>query len=169
MEEIYIPKIRIRALRKNSGRLKELKLKTGCEILFDKEGNYVRLDGKEVLSEYLAKKVISAFGRGFGVKEACKLMDDRFYLKIINFKEFARNKDRRERIMARLIGTDGRAKLHMEEVSSANISIYGDTISIIGDIDAVQEAEVAIKTVIEGGSHRSAYIRMNATHRIHKK
>ena len=51
----------------------------------------------------------------------------------------------------------------------AHISVYGDTISIIGDITQIAEAETAINTIIDGGTHRLAYIKMEAMHRKNKE
>ena len=51
----------------------------------------------------------------------------------------------------------------------AHISIYGDTVSMIGDITQISEAETAINTIIDGGTHRTAYLRMEAMHRKNKQ
>lgn len=169
MEEVYIPKVKIRTLRKNFSIVREIELKTECEISFDKEENCIRIKGKDAFAEYTAKEVIFAYGRGFSVKDACKLMNEEIYIKVINFKEYTKNKDRIKLIKSRIIGTEGRAKVHIEGVSSAIISVYGNTVSIIGDVNAVRDAETAVATIIGGGSHRSAYTRMDASHRTHKK
>ncbi len=49
------------------------------------------------------------------------------------------------------------------------MSVYGDTVSFIGTIDEINEAETAVNTLIDGGTHRLAYTRMEAAHRKNKE
>ena len=41
--------------------------------------------------------------------------------------------------------------------------------SFIGTASAINEAQVAVNTLIEGGTHRLAYLRMETAHRRYKE
>ncbi len=168
MEQIYIPRARMKVLLNSSDALSTLEKGSECRITPDTEENCITLKGRDALCEYVAGEIVRAFGRGFPAKTACKLKKDNYYLKIIDLRDWTRNKSRIRRIKSRLIGTNGKAKLYIEEVSSASISVYGDTVSIIGREDEVRDAETAARTIIGGGSHRLAYTRMEASHRRHQ-
>ncbi|MEM3227544.1 MAG: KH domain-containing protein [Candidatus Micrarchaeaceae archaeon] len=166
MQQIYIPKERLAKLKKNGYMLDQLKSKCACNIIVG-NGNYLDIIG-DPYEEYRVREVLFAFGRGFKEREALKLLNDKYYLSAIDLGQIFESKDRLHDIEARVIGHEGRTKKYIEEVSSALISVYNDTICIIGDIEAINEAEAAIKTLINGGSHRKAYQRLEALHRKNK-
>ncbi len=168
MERVYIPRARILMLARSNYLLSELEKITNCKIKLDLNEHFVEISGSDAYSEYLSKDVISAFGRGFGLKKAGKLLIDDYYIKIIDLKDWTRNKARIKRIKSRIIGTSGRAKERIEQDSSADISVYGGTIGIIGNLEQIREAETALLTIIKGGSHRLAYKRLESVHRNHK-
>ncbi len=167
MERVYIPKVRIRLLARSSSMLKELERLTACKVKLDIGEHCVDISGNDAYSEYMAKSVMSAYGRGFDLKEAAKLLIEDYYIKIIDLKDWTRNKERIKRIKSRIIGTSGRAKARIEHESSSEISVYGETIAVIGKLDQIEEAETAIHTIIKGGSHRLAYKRLEAAHKAH--
>jgi arCOG04150 universal archaeal KH domain protein len=169
MERVYIPKARILLLARNSSMLRELERLAGCRLSLDIGEHCVDIYGEGAFSEYLSKGMVTAYGRGFDLKEASKLLIDDYYIKIIDLKDWTRNKDRIKRIKSRIIGTSGRAKARIEQESSSHISVYGETIAIIGKLDQIGEAEAAIETIIKGGSHRLAYKRLESAHRTHHK
>ncbi len=166
MQQVYIPKERIAKLKSDRQMLEKLEGECKCEIRFG-DGNYLEING-DAYGEYAAKEVIFAFGRGFNAKEAMRLLNDKYYMSTIDLDPIFESKDRLHDIEARIIGQGGRTKKYIERVSSALISIYGDTVCVIGDIEAIGEAEAAIKTLINGGSHRKAYQRLEALHKKNK-
>jgi ribosomal RNA assembly protein len=99
---------------------------------------------------------------------ACKLADDNYYFSSVDLGQIISSDKRVKQVKARIIGEEGRTKRYIEEVSSAKISVYGDTVSFIGSIEEINEAETAVNTLIEGGTHRLAYTRMEAAHRKNK-
>ncbi|MGC8478607.1 MAG: KH domain-containing protein [Candidatus Micrarchaeia archaeon] len=166
MQQVYIPRERIAKLRKEGPMIERLEKECKCEISFG-SGNYIDING-DAYGEYVAREVIFAFGRGFNVKEAMRLLNDKYYLSTIDLGQIFESKERLHDIEARVIGENGRTKRYIERVSSAFVSIYGDTVCIIGDVEAISEAEAAIKTLINGGSHRKAYQRLEALHKKNK-
>ncbi|MCL5007876.1 MAG: hypothetical protein M1562_01340 [Candidatus Marsarchaeota archaeon] len=160
MERVFIPKARIMKLFGKRDLLEQLEHYSDCKLVLNKDENYIDLIGKDALSEYIAKDIVFAYGRGFDASVAAKLRDDEYYLKVIDIRDYTRNSGRIKRIKSRLIGARGRARLNIEEMSSGYISIYGDTVSIIGTTEQIKSAQIAAETIIKGGSHKLAYKRM---------
>lgn len=164
MEQVYIPKERLRQLGRDRKALGLLERICDCRIEVHEE--YVTLEGAPY-SEFNAKNVIFAFGRGFDIEVARLLLDDVHYFSSIDLREEVGD-GRVSRIKARVIGENGRTKRYIEGVSSVKMSIYGDTVSFIGSINEIKEAETAVNTLIRGGTHKLAYLRMEAAHRKNK-
>ena len=106
MEQILIPMERARLL--NGQRLEELRSKLRCKIEV-LEGNSIVISG-DGYDEYNAKNVIQAFGRGFSLATAYKLLLDTYFFKYIDLRDMFRNKNQVKRIKARIIGEEGRSK-----------------------------------------------------------
>ena len=166
MQQIYIPTARVKKLKESGKELDRICKVCSCKTSI--EGNNIILEG-DSFGEYQLLGVIEAFGRGFSLLVAEKLLGGNYYFSSIDIRDQTRNRKRIDNIKARLIGTEGKTKQHIETETLARIVIYGDTVSFIGKIDEIYEAETAVKTIIEGGSHRLAYDRMAAAHRKMKE
>ncbi len=99
---------------------------------------------------------------------ACRLNENDYYFSSVDLGQFVSSDKRMKQVKARIIGEEGRTKRYIEDVSGAKMSVYGDTVSFIGTIEEINEAETAVNTLIEGGTHRLAYKRMEAAHRKNK-
>lgn len=155
MEHILIPHKRAELLDKKL--LDELRKRLGCRI--ELAENEIVIDG-EPYNEYNAKNVITAFGRGFDLNKAYKLLSEDYFFQQINLKDAFRSKEQIMRVKARIIGTEGKAKEYIESVSGADIAVFGSSISIIGKIDDLKVAEAAIRILVGGGTHKTAYMVM---------
>jgi ribosomal RNA assembly protein len=126
-------------------------------------------DGKDLVivgdpyDEYNAKNVMQAFARGFDIETAYKLLSDDYYFKTIDLKDLFGKKERMMRIKARIIGQDGRAKEYMQSISGADLVVYGDSVSVIGTVDELRIISAALDILIEGGTHKKAYVVMEKT------
>lgn len=160
MEVLLIPEKRAKLLL---AELESVRKKLKCKIELDNE-NEVRIEG-DPYDEYTARNVIEAFGRGFDFSDAYKLLSDDYFFKYISLKEMFKSKEQAKRIKARIIGTEGKAKEYMQEVSGARIAVYGSTVGIIGRIDEVEIATSALQVLLEGGTHKKAYRIMESTRR----
>jgi ribosomal RNA assembly protein len=156
MQHFLIPRERAKLLTGKT--LEEFEHALGCSIKVSDE-NAVTLEG-DPYAEYNAKNVIFAFGRGFDVETSCKLLDDVHFLEIIDLKERINDDSRRKQIKARIIGREGTAKIYIEKFSGTDISVYGDTVGIIGSLDDIKVAKAAINAIAEGSMHRKAYTLM---------
>jgi ribosomal RNA assembly protein len=168
MQQLYITQERLRTLRADPKIAKQVEKACNCKISVEDDGT-IEINSKDAFSEFNAKNVVYAFGRGFDIGIALKLVNPEYYFRIIDLGQIEHRPDRIKQLKARIIGIEGKAKRYIEEVSMAHISVYGDTVSLIGDITQIAEAETAINTLIDGGTHRKAYIRMEAMHRKNKE
>lgn len=169
MQQLYITKERVKSLRAEPKILKEVEKLCKCKIAVVDDGT-IEISSKEgdAFSEFNAKNIVFAFGRGFDMEVALKLTNPEYYFRTIDLGLVEHRKERVKQMKARIIGIGGKAKHYIESVSMAHLSIYGDTVSIIGNITQVAEAETAINTLIDGGTHKTAYLRMEAMHRKNK-
>jgi ribosomal RNA assembly protein len=167
MQSVYIPAEKIKKLRANRDYVKKIEAACHCKIKFEPGDEFVEVDG-EPFEEYNGKNIVYAFGRGFEIEVACKLAQEDYYFSSTDLGQIISSPKRTLQVKARIIGKEGRTKRYIEEVTGAKISVYGDTVSFIGAIDEINEAATAINTLIDGGTHRLAYARMEAAHRKNK-
>ena len=107
---------------------------------------------------FRARDIITAIGRGFPPKKALKLLDENFSLIILDLKDyFGRSQSDIKRIKGRIIGESGKTRRIIEELTWAEMSVYGDTIAIIGEPEQLRVAEEAVNMLIRGMQHRSVY------------
>src|SRR3989344_9145859 len=137
MEELKIPKERISMLGGVRGSTKrKIQKLTDTKITVNSEMGDVLIEG-DSLNCFNCLNVIKAIARGFNPDIALKLLNEDFRLEVIPLDEFARNKNDIIRLKSRLIGTEGRARTHIEELTNTNIAVYGKTVCIIGNVDDV--------------------------------
>lgn len=167
MFKVYIPSQRVKELRAKPREL--LKIATASKCKITPEGDSVIDITGEPFDEYNAKNVLYAYGGGFDVDTALLLLGDNYYFDSIDLEQLFDNKKRIQDVKARIIGVGGKTKRYIESVSNARVSVYGNTVNVIGDIKQVGEADTAIKALINGSGHKRAYSRMEAKHRKHKQ
>lgn len=167
MQQIYIPSERIWVLRKDRKLLDALERICKCTIDV-KEEDAVVINAPDGYGEFVARNILFAFGRGFELQDAEKLLNDDYYFNSIDIGRLLGNEKRVKQVKARIIGEDGKTKIYIESVSGAKLSIYGDTVSFIGTPSQISEAETAVDILIHGGTHRVAYSKMEAQHRKNK-
>lgn len=171
-EEIRIPRDRVGVLigkkgktRRRLERIADVKIKVDS-----KTGEVTVKGGKDTdpITFMRLMKVIKAIGRGFDPDTALKLLQDDYYLEVINLREYLnRNAIRRQK--ARLIGTKGSARKKLETLTDTDIRIYGDTVSIIGDYESVNLAKRAVSRLAIEGSPHSVVFRELELERKRKK
>ncbi len=116
--------------------------------------NNVEISG-DALNVMTAENIIRAIGRGFSPEKAMELKKGKA-LVIINLRDYVPEKSV-NRQKARVIGEGGKARKKLEEITETFISVYGKTVSVIGDFEKVEKAKRAIEKLITGASHRSVY------------
>jgi len=105
-----------------------------------------------------ARDVVIAIARGFSPQRALKLIDDDTVLDVIDLREtFGRNERDIARLKGRVIGREGKIRRLIEEMTNAQVSVYGHTISMLGEFETVTAAREAIELLLKGKQHSTVY------------
>ena len=119
---------------------------------------------------FKAMEIINAIGRGFSPEKAMELLKDENTMYIIDLREFAgKSSSQIERIKARIIGEGGKARKNMEDLSGTHISVYGRTVTIIGETNKLKTAVDAIISLSNGRMHNTVYSKLESIRRREKK
>ncbi len=116
-----------------------------------------------------ARKVVEAIGYGFNPDIALKLREDDVYLEVIDLKEYFKRREDLVRVKARIIGTEGKARRMIEELSNAHIVIGDRYVAILGTYEQVRMARDAVMRLISGAQHRTVYARLRRMRRELKR
>jgi len=173
---VRIPKDRIGALIGPDGRVKErIEKQLSIEMVIDSETGDVTLtlspNAQDPSVLFRAKELVTAVGRGFAPDRAFRLLQDEdALLDVIDLREiFGRAESDIQRLKGRIIGQEGKTRRIIEELTDADVSVYGHTISIIADADEMDIAKEAIKMLLQGRQHSSVYRFLHRKRRELKK
>src|SRR3989441_6558495 len=152
---------RIGVLIGPEGTTKErLQKATGTRISVDSTSGEVTIDETEAEDPVLAlkaKDVVQAMARGFSEDRAFRLLDEDAYFEVLDIKDFAHSKNRVAQIRARLIGTRGKTRRLIEELTGVEVSVWGHTIALIGGTFEMGIAPEAVVMPPRGGGHKTRY------------
>ena len=154
MQIVKIPAERIPIL---NSYLRQVEEKGDIELSVSAEEG-VSIKSADPIAEWKAVSVIKAIGRGFDPSTAVKLFSDDYVFNLINLKEAFDKEKQRIRVRSRLIGTKGKTRATIEEVSGANVCIYKNTIGFIGKPEEVAMAVEAASMIINGVNHTTVYM-----------
>lgn len=162
-EYLKIPRERVGAVIGKQGITKEeIENATRTSIEIDSETGSVsispREDAEDPLAVWKARYIVKAVGRGFNPEIALKLTDDEVLLEIINLPDYVgKSKKAILRQKGRIIGKDGRTRDIITDMTGVDISIYGKTVAIIGDMEHIHLAKEAVEMILNGSRHKSVY------------
>jgi ribosomal RNA assembly protein len=162
-EYLKIPRERVGVVIGKSGITKdEIENLTKTEIIVDSEAGTVAIspteETEDPLSVWKARYIVKAIGRGFNPEISVKLMGDETILEIINLPDYVgKSKKAILRQKARIIGKDGRTKDIITDMTGVDISIYGKTVAIIGDMEQIHIAKEAVEMILNGVRHKTVY------------
>jgi len=160
---VRIPKERVGILIGPEGKVKQyIEEKLNVRIDVDSEGGVIiTLTEKASDPSMLlkAKDIVTAIGRGFSPDVTYRLIrnEDEIFDMIDLRQVFGRSESDIKRIKGRIIGTDGKTRKLIEELTEANMVVYGHTVGIIGSFVQVDAARNAVQMIIEGCQHHSVY------------
>jgi ribosomal RNA assembly protein len=108
---------------------------------------------------FRAKEFIQAIGRGFSQERADKLFHSEYnIISIIDLRDiFGRHQSEIKRVKGRVIGKNGKTRKIIEELTEVYISVYGYTITLLGDIEHVEIAKQSVEMLIKGSQHSTVY------------
>ncbi len=157
-----IPEDRIAVLIGAGGRTKrEIATRTGTEVEVDAEEGEVTVTGPDDDPDgaMKARDIAIAIGRGFSPERAMRLLKDRTYLGVLDIKFTTGHHEKAalRRIRARVIGTRGRARARLEELSGCSVSVYGSTVALIGDEEQLERGSRAVELLLKGSEHSTVF------------
>jgi len=160
---VRIPKDRVGILVGPEGRIKaHIEKKLNVKLDIDKEGSVSILLLEAAFDPSMllkAKDVVTAIGRGFPPETAFRLIrnEDEIFDMVDLRLVFGRSESDMKRIKGRIIGTEGKTRRLIEELSEADVVVYGHTVAIIGSFEQADIARNAVQMIIEGCQHHSVY------------
>jgi ribosomal RNA assembly protein len=161
-EYLLIPKDRIgvligeggevrRRIEKNTGVKLEINSKTG-------EVNLDRSDEGDAFKAMKAKDIVTAIARGFSPERAFRLLDDDAYLELVDIKDYVGDSEKAiRRHKGRIIGTNGKTRRLIEEMTQTEISVKGKHVAIIGKLENANLAMEGIMKLLGGTPHGDVY------------
>lgn len=159
---VKIPGERIAVLIGKNGSTKEIiESRTGVKLTIDSEEGDVEIDHTHANDPSMAivvSNIVMAIGRGFSPSKALKLLENDCYLEVLDIRDYVGKKlEHVERMRARVIGSHGKTREVFEELTGADISIYGNTVSIIGTSLQLDIARRGMDMLLSGSEHASVY------------
>jgi ribosomal RNA assembly protein len=161
---VKMPKERVGVLIGEDGRVKH-QIEKSCKVKLEVDsasGDVTVIPTEEGAKDGLvglnARDIVKAIARGFSPERALRLVGEDMYLEVIDIRDFT-GKDPKHisRVRARIIGTEGKTRTTIEDFSGAELSIYGNTVAIIGDILSMDAAKRAVEMLLEGSEHSAVY------------
>lgn len=160
---VKIPLNRIGVLVGSNGRVKrEIEKRFDVKIDVNSKAGDVDVtkatDKSDPSGLFRVRDIVLAMGRGFSSENAFRLFNEETTFGILDLRDYlGKSQADIQRIKGRIIGKNGKTRKIIEEYTEANISIYGHTVSIIGELDSFEIAKAAIELLIRGGLHKSVY------------
>jgi len=156
-----IPAERLGVLIGSDGATKKrLQQSTGTRIEIDSASGEVTIDESGAADPVLglkARDIVQAVARGFSEDRAFRLLDEDAYIEILDIKDFAHSKNRVAQIRARLIGTRGKTRRIIEELTGVDVSVSGHTVAMIGGSFEMAIAREAVFMILRGSEHKTVY------------
>ncbi|MBI4983045.1 RNA-processing protein [Candidatus Woesearchaeota archaeon] len=156
--ELRIPQERVAVLIGKDGETKKvIEEQTHCKLDITTDGE-VTITGEDGLMLYTAKEIVKAIARGFNPKIALLLLKTDYTLEIIDITVITgKSKNDLQRLKGRVIGKGGKSREELERLTGTYISVYGKTISIIGETNQVAIAHQGLAKLLEGAMHTTVY------------
>lgn len=161
MQYARIPADRLGVLIGHEGETKRrLEETTGTSIAIDSGTGEVTIDesgAKDPLLALRAREIVLAIARGFSEGRAFRLLDEDTYLEVLDIKDFAHSKNRVAQVKARVIGTRGKTRRIIEELTAVDVSVEGHTVALIGGSFELPIAREAVVMLLRGSEHATVY------------
>ncbi len=153
----------------NTAELKRTKeeLEKALKVKITIKEKEVTIEG-EAVDEYEASIVLGAIALGFSAKKALLLKNEEMIFRKLHIKDYTRRKNLSE-IKARLIGTGGKTKKTIEELSNTEIVIKNNEVGIIGEAESIDFATTAIINIIRGSKQANVYHYLEEKNRINEE
>lgn len=157
-----IPDDRVGVLIGPGGRTKRtIAERTHTEVEVDTDEGAVRLIGPDTdpIAVLRARDIVLAIGRGFSPERAFRLLKENTFLGTLDIKFTTGHHEKAalRRIRSRVIGTRGRARERIEQLSGCSVSVYGSTVALIGEEDQLERGTRAVELLLQGSEHSTVF------------
>jgi ribosomal RNA assembly protein len=157
-----IPDDRVAVLIGVGGRTKRaIAAATSTEIEIDAGEGEVSVVAPDTdpMAALKARDIVLAIGRGFSPERAMRLLKENTFLGVLDIKLATGRKEKAalRRIRSRVIGTHGRARTRIEELSGCSMSVYGSTVALIGEEEQLHRATRAVELLVKGSEHSTVF------------
>jgi ribosomal RNA assembly protein len=173
---VRIPKERVGVVIGPDGTTKKnIEEKLSVELEIDSDAGDVHISVTENATDpstlFRAKDVVTALGRGFSPEHAFRLVrDEDVLMELIDLRGvFGKSEADLKRVKGRIIGLNGKTRRIIEELTDANVAVYGHTVGVIGTLEQVQVAREAIEMLVRGSMHSTVYRFLHRKRRELKK
>jgi ribosomal RNA assembly protein len=160
MKHVTIPQDRVGVLIGEGGEtMREIESQAEVRLDIDSDDGSVRIDQTgDPVRGLKAPEIVKAIGRGFAPDVALSLLEDEMMMfDVVDIDAVARNQNDLQRHKGRLIGENGRTRELMEELTGADVVIYGTTLGIIGNPKQVDAVRSAAEMILDGAPHGAVY------------
>lgn len=167
MQHVKVPQDRIGVLIGEGGEtMREVEERAEVRLDIDSESGSVAIEeAGDPVTALVAPDIVKAIGRGFTPEAALSLLDhDLRTFDLIDLSDHTRNDNDLERKKGRIIGENGRTRELMEELSGADVVIYGTTVGIIGSPEEVEAVRRAVGMLVDGAPHGAVYSYLEEKH-----
>lgn len=167
MQHVTVPQDRIGVLIGEGGEtMRRIEERAGVRLDIDSENGSVAIDAVgDPVDAMVAPDIVKAIGRGFDPDAALTLLDhDLARFDLIDLADQTRNKNDLQRQKGRLIGENGRTRELMEQLTGAEVVIYGTTLGIIGQPEEVDTVRRAAGMLLDGAPHGAVYSFLERKH-----
>jgi ribosomal RNA assembly protein len=147
METIHLN--RVREVQKEKQTL-EAALQVRINVL----GSRVEIEGSAI-AEYDAVAVFEAINFGFSVQKALLLRNEEMAFKKIHIRDYTK-RDLRT-IKARLIGTNGKTRRLISQITGCEVLIKEGDVGLLGISESVEDTERAVIRLIRGTKQANTY------------
>lgn len=172
---LKIPRDRVGALIGPKGKAKKrIEDFFGVVLTVDSDSGSVEIalnpNAKDVSVIFTVQNIVKAIGRGFSPQRVEILAKEDFDLNIIDLSDYVGDsKNALARVRGRIIGKNGRSRVILEELTETRISVYGDTVAIIGNVENLGVAREAVMKLVKGAFHKTVWNFLYAYRRKMKK
>ncbi|MGM0604202.1 MAG: KH domain-containing protein [Halobacteriota archaeon] len=167
MQHVTIPQDRIGVLIGEGGEtMREIESRAEVRLDIDSESGSVAVETVgDPVKGLAGPDIVRAIGRGFKPEAALSLLEGELRMfDLIDLSEQTRNKNDLRRQKGRLIGENGRTRQLMEELTGAEVVIYGSTLGIIGEAEEVDAVRQAVSMILDGAPHGAVYSFLERKH-----
>ena len=160
MQHVTVPQDRIGVVIGAGGEtMREIEDRANVRLDIDSESGSVAIEERDdPVAAMVAPDVIKAIGRGFKPETALSILDhDLRTLDLVDLSEHTRNDNDLQRKKGRIIGENGRTRELIEELSGANVVVYGSTVGAVGQPEELEVVRRAVGMLLDGAPHGAVY------------